>query len=56
MYGTMAALKRMRPRNRGTIVQVGSAQLSGGAAAIALLRGEIRDPRVHAEPALGTDP
>ncbi len=24
-YGTMAALKRMRPRNRGTIVQVGSA-------------------------------
>jgi short-subunit dehydrogenase len=25
VYGTMAALKRMRPRNRGTIVQVGSA-------------------------------
>ncbi len=24
-YGTMAALKRMRPRNRGTIIQVGSA-------------------------------
>ena len=25
VYGTMAALSRMRPRNRGTIVQVGSA-------------------------------
>ena len=25
VYGTMAALKRMRPRNRGTIVEVGSA-------------------------------
>ena len=25
VYGTMAALERMRPRNRGTIVQVGSA-------------------------------
>ena len=25
VYGKMAALKRMRPRNRGTIVQVGSA-------------------------------
>ncbi len=25
VYGTMAALKHMRPRNRGTIVQVGSA-------------------------------
>jgi NAD(P)-dependent dehydrogenase (short-subunit alcohol dehydrogenase family) len=25
VYGTMAALKRMRPRNRGTIVQIGSA-------------------------------
>ena len=25
VYGTMAALKRMLPRNRGTIVQVGSA-------------------------------
>jgi NADP-dependent 3-hydroxy acid dehydrogenase YdfG len=26
VWGTMAALKRMRPRNRGTIVQVGSAR------------------------------
>lgn len=25
VYGTLAALKRMLPRNRGTIVQVGSA-------------------------------
>ncbi|MFW5950606.1 MAG: SDR family oxidoreductase [Gemmatimonadota bacterium] len=25
VYGTLAALKRMRPRNRGTIIQVGSA-------------------------------
>ena len=25
VYGTMSALRRMRPRNRGTIVQVGSA-------------------------------
>ncbi len=25
VYGTMVALKRMRPRNRGTVVQVGSA-------------------------------
>lgn len=25
VYGTMSALKRMRPRNRGTIIQVGSA-------------------------------
>ncbi len=25
VYGTMAALRRMRPRNRGTIVQIGSA-------------------------------
>jgi NAD(P)-dependent dehydrogenase (short-subunit alcohol dehydrogenase family) len=25
VYGTMAALRRMRPRNRGTIIQVGSA-------------------------------
>jgi len=25
VYGTMAAIRRMRPRNRGTIVQVGSA-------------------------------
>ena len=29
VYGTMAALKRMRPRNRGTIVQVGSALATG---------------------------
>jgi NAD(P)-dependent dehydrogenase (short-subunit alcohol dehydrogenase family) len=28
VYGTMAALKRMRPRNRGSIVQVGSALAS----------------------------
>src|SRR2546430_10171381 len=25
VYGTLAALKRMRPRNRGVVVQVGSA-------------------------------
>ena len=25
VYGTMAALSRMKPRNRGTVVQVGSA-------------------------------
>jgi NAD(P)-dependent dehydrogenase (short-subunit alcohol dehydrogenase family) len=25
VHGTMAALRRMRPRNRGTVVQVGSA-------------------------------
>ena len=57
VYGTMAALKRMRPRNRGTIVQVGSA-LSYRAvpSAVALLRRQIRDPRLHPEPAFGIDP
>jgi NAD(P)-dependent dehydrogenase (short-subunit alcohol dehydrogenase family) len=48
VYGTMAALKHMRSRNTGTIVQVGSA-LSYRAIPlqIGLLRSEICDQRLH---------
>jgi NAD(P)-dependent dehydrogenase (short-subunit alcohol dehydrogenase family) len=48
VHGTMAALKRMRRRNRGTIVQVGSA-LSYRAVPlqIGLLRRKIRGARLH---------
>ena len=51
--GTMVALSRMRPRNAGTIVQVGSA-LSERAdpAPVGLLRRQARDQRVHRVAAL----
>ena len=46
--GTMAALKRMLPRDRGTIIQVGSA-LAYRAIPLpgALLRRQVRDSRLH---------
>ena len=47
-HGTMAALKHMRARNHGTIVQVGSA-LSYRAipAAVGLLRREVCHSRLY---------
>jgi NADP-dependent 3-hydroxy acid dehydrogenase YdfG len=61
VHGTLSALRRMRPRDHGTIVQVGSAlsyrsiplqsayclELPLHSAAIGLLRGESRNPRLH---------
>ena len=48
VHGTMAALRRMRPRNRGTIVQCWvRAELPGDSAAIRLLRREVRGARLH---------
>ena len=48
VHGTLAALRRMRPRDRGTIVQVGSALAYRGIPLQArLLRRQARDPRVH---------
>lgn len=48
VHGTMSALRRMVPRNRGTIVQVGvSAGLPGHPLAVRLLRSEARDPGIH---------
>ena len=45
VYGTMAALKRMKRRNRGAIVQVGSAlAYRGKPAAECLLRCQARQP------------
>ena len=48
VYGTLAALKRMRARDRGIIIRVGSA-LAYRSIPLqsALLRGEARDSRVH---------
>ncbi len=48
VHGMMAALKRMRTRNRGTIVNVGSAlAYRGDSAPGGLLRRQIRHPRLH---------
>ena len=48
VYGTMAALARMRPRNRGTIVQVGSALADRAIPLqIGVLRRQARRQRVH---------
>ena len=48
VYGTMAALRRMGPRDRGTIVQVGSAlAIRSIPLQSAVLRREARHPRVH---------
>ncbi len=57
VHGTMAALKRMRPRNRGTIVQVGSAlayrsvplqsAYCGAKAAIRGFTDSIRSELIH---------
>jgi short-subunit dehydrogenase len=58
VYGTMAALKRMRPRDRGTIVQIGSALAQrsiplqsaycGAKHAIAGFTESIRSELIHA--------
>ena len=56
VHGTLAALKRMTARDRGHIVQVGSAlAYRVGAAAVGLLRGEERGGRVYRQPALRVD-
>src|SRR5947209_7067162 len=57
VYGTMAALRRMRPRDRGTIVQVGSAlahrsiplqsAYCGAKHAIAGFSASIRSELIH---------
>jgi NADP-dependent 3-hydroxy acid dehydrogenase YdfG len=47
VYGTLAALRYMGPRNRGTIVQVGSALAYRSIPPIGLLRRKARPPRVH---------
>ena len=48
VYGTMAALKRMRPRDRGKIVQVGSALAYRAIPLQAAYCGaKFGDPRVH---------
>jgi NADP-dependent 3-hydroxy acid dehydrogenase YdfG len=46
VHGTLAALRRMKPRNRGVIVQVGSARLSRHPAAVGVLRREACRRRV----------
>ena len=47
VYGTMAALKRMHPRNRGSIVQVGSALAFRSIPCNRLLRGQARHCGIH---------
>ena len=48
VYGTMAALQRMMPRDHGTIVQVGSALAYRGIPLqIGLLRRQARHPGLH---------
>ena len=48
VHGTLAALRRMLPRDRGAIVQVGSAlAYRSHPAAVGLLRREARHPRLH---------
>jgi NAD(P)-dependent dehydrogenase (short-subunit alcohol dehydrogenase family) len=48
VYGTMAALRSMRPRRHGRIIQIGSAlALSRHSLAGGLLRRQARDPRLH---------
>ena len=47
VWGTMAALRRMAPRNRGTIVQVGSALAAGPST-------RSRASRSHCAPSYGT--
>jgi hypothetical protein len=57
VYGTLAALKRMLPRNRGTIVQVGSALAYRSIplqAAYCAAKHAIA--RIHRFPPLRTDP
>ena len=57
VYGTLAALKRMLPRDRGIIVQVGSALAYRGIpSAVGLLRRQARHPGVHRIAALRADP
>ncbi len=51
--GTLAALKLLRPRNSGVIIQVGSAlALSRHSFAIGLLRRQVRRSRVYRRAAL----
>ncbi|GGQ17891.1 hypothetical protein GCM10010279_26930 [Streptomyces mutabilis] len=54
VHGTQAALRRMLPRDRGTIVQVGPALDSPArrCAAGGVLRGQARHPGLHRVPAL----
>ena len=48
VYGTLAALARMRPRQRGVIVQVGSALgLPRHSAPVRVLRSEARNSGIH---------
>ena len=48
VYGTLSALKRMLPRDRGVIIQVGSALgVSVYSAAISVLWGEACGGRIH---------
>lgn len=57
VYGTMAALRRMLPRDRGVIVQVGSAlAYRAHPAAGGLLRSEARDQGIHRLAPLRADP
>ena len=56
VYGTMAAMRRMYPRNRGTIVQVGSALAYRSIPLQApLLRRETRHCRIYRFAAVRTD-
>jgi len=47
VYGALAALKRMLPRDRGMIVQVGSALASRHSFTIGLLRRQVCRARLH---------
>jgi NAD(P)-dependent dehydrogenase (short-subunit alcohol dehydrogenase family) len=46
VYGTMAALRYMKPRDYGTIVQVG-AERAQHPAPVRVLRGQARHQRLH---------
>jgi len=57
VYGTLAALRRMLPRDRGVIVQVGSALAYRGIPLqSAYLRGQACHPGIHRVAALRADP
>jgi NAD(P)-dependent dehydrogenase (short-subunit alcohol dehydrogenase family) len=54
VHGTMSALRCMRDRNRGTIVNVGSALAYRAPAPVGLLRRQVCRPRFYRRVAVGT--
>lgn len=55
VHGTMAALRHMKPANRGQIIQIGSALAYRGIPLQSALRSETRDTRLYQLASNGAD-